>query len=112
MANATAGDLLMSRLILDADVNAAVEAYLSDLTTGMHSFGPSYTLDLAEAARGDAQVQEMLARSDASPVIVTSAISAAILLARPIKTISPNELHENTSLSELGAAAAEPSPQI
>src|SRR4051812_25579023 len=46
----TIGELFKQALVLDADVRAAVDAYMADAETGVFPVGEGYGLDLAAAA--------------------------------------------------------------
>ena len=84
-ADPTTGDLFKCGLVTDADVNAAIDAYMADASTGVFPLGDGYTLDLAAAVNGHSFAKNLLARKGASAISRRGVVQTAILLARPEK---------------------------
>lgn len=85
MADApTLAALYKAKAITEADLVAAVDAYLDDPVTGEFMIG-DYTLDLAAAVLASTFATEMLARPNATEADNRNAVRTAILLATPIK---------------------------
>src|SRR4051812_45778014 len=62
----TIGELFKQALVLDADVNAAVSAYMSDAETGVFPVGEGYGLDLGAAVDAHGPARTSLADPNAS----------------------------------------------
>lgn len=84
MADQTVGELFKAKAILEADVEAATQAYLADPTTGAHPLGDGFRLDLA-AAVGDYKRAPELQDLSLNPGQRRGIVRTAILLARPVK---------------------------
>ncbi|GJD97323.1 hypothetical protein [Methylobacterium iners] len=78
------GDLFKAKAISDEDVNAAVDAYMADPTTGRFMIG-EHPADLASAVARSPYAQSMLADPGIENASKRSAVRTAILLARPVK---------------------------
>ncbi|POR42688.1 hypothetical protein [Methylobacterium sp. V23] len=83
--NPTTGDLYKAKAILDADVVAAVEAFMADPTTTAFLFSDGYRIDLAEAVSSHEWAKVTVANRDATEHLKRVAVRTAILLARPEK---------------------------
>ena len=81
----TTGELFKQALILDADVHAAVNAYMTDVETGVFPVGEGYGLDLAAAVDAHGPAKRALADPSASDGFKRTVVRAALILARPIK---------------------------
>ena len=78
------GDLFKAKAISDDNLNAAVDAYMADLTTSRFFIG-EHAADLANAVARSPYAQSMLADSKARMVSKRAAVRTAILLAKPVK---------------------------
>ena len=83
--NPTAGELYKAKAILEADVVAAVDAFMADPTLTTFLMGEGYALDLHAAVSDSPFALGLMANPDAKPSSKRSAIRTAILLARPVK---------------------------
>ena len=81
----TIGDLFQQALVLDADVHAAVNAYMADAETGMFSLGEEYGLDLAAAVAAHGPARTAIADPSARDTYKCSMVRTALVLARPTK---------------------------
>jgi hypothetical protein len=82
----TTGDLLAQSLVIEDDLTAAVNAYLTDpSTTRQFPLGAAYTLNLIAAVRVHKYVGRTLDDPDASDSLKRAAVRKAILLAQPEK---------------------------
>ena len=79
------GDLFKSKAILDADLNAAVDAYIADPTTSRFSIRDRHVADLTAAVAASPYAQDMLANPSVKEGSKRNAVRTAILLARPVK---------------------------
>ncbi|KQO66052.1 hypothetical protein ASF22_05130 [Methylobacterium sp. Leaf87] len=87
MANAppTTGELSKAKAVTEADIVAAVDAFMADPGTTAFLFGEGYRLDLAEAVRAHEWASVTTANKDATDHLKRAAVRTAILLARPEK---------------------------
>lgn len=83
--NPTTGDLYKTKAILEADVVAAVDAFMADPTTTAFLFGDGYRIDLAEAVSSHEWAKVTVATKDTTDHLRRTAVRTAILLARPEK---------------------------
>ncbi|KQP62797.1 hypothetical protein [Methylobacterium sp. Leaf112] len=85
MANApqTTGELFKAKAVTEADIVAAVDAFMADPGTTAFLFGEGYRLDLAEAVRAHEWASVTTANEDATDHLKRAAVRTAILLARP-----------------------------
>jgi hypothetical protein len=83
--DATVGELFKAKAVTDEQVNAAVEAYLSDPQAGVHPIADGYSLDLTAAVAEHRWASEVIASPDATPALRQAATRTAILLARTQK---------------------------
>lgn len=67
----------------EADIAAAVEAFIANPSTSAFLFGEGYRIDLAEAARAHEWASVTTANKDATDHLKRAAVRTAILLARP-----------------------------
>jgi hypothetical protein len=81
----TIGELFKQALILDADVHAAVNAYMADAETGVFPVGEGYGLDLAAAVAAHGPARTAIADPNASDTYKRTMVRTALILARPIK---------------------------
>ncbi|WP_336490026.1 hypothetical protein [Methylobacterium nigriterrae] len=81
----TIGDLFKQALVLDADVHAAVDAYMADAETGVFPVGEGYGLDLAAAVDAYGPAKRALADPNTSDAFKRTMVRTALLLARPDK---------------------------
>ena len=79
----TIGELFKQALVLDADVRAAVDAYMADAETGVFPVGEGYGLDLAAAVGAHGPAKRALADPSASDGFKRTMVRTALLLARP-----------------------------
>lgn len=83
--NPTTGDLYKGKAILDADVVAAVDAFIADPTATAFLLGDGYRIDLAEAVSSHEWAKVTVANKEATEHLKRVAVRTAILLARPEK---------------------------
>jgi hypothetical protein len=83
--NPTTGELYKAKAILEADVVAAVDAFMADPTTTLFVFGDGYRLDLAAAVRSHPWAATTISTAEATEHLKRAAVRTAILLARPEK---------------------------
>lgn len=83
--NPTTGELYKAKAILEADVDAAVDAFMADPTTTAFLFGDGYRIDLVEAVRLHEWASVTAANEGATEHLKRVAVRTAILLARPEK---------------------------
>ena len=81
----TFGDLYKAKAILEADLDAAVEAYMTDPTTFRFAIGDGYAADLAAIVKASTFATLMLCDPANAPKSKRSAVRTAILLSRPVK---------------------------
>ena len=82
----TIGELFNQALVLDADVRAAVDAYMTDAETGVYpGVGEGYGLDLGVAVDAHGPARKAVADPNASDTFKRTMVRTAILLARPTK---------------------------
>ena len=81
----TIGELFKAKLILEAEMAAAVEAYFADPKTAQFVFAGGYSIDLMSAVRAQPSAKKLISDPDASEGLKRGAIRRAILLARPVK---------------------------
>ncbi|MBX9933254.1 MAG: hypothetical protein K2Y56_17255 [Methylobacterium sp.] len=80
------GDLLVTKVITDADLDAAVDAYFAAPTTMRFAITPDLVVSLAAAVEASPYAQDMLADLEIKELSKRSAVRTAILLARPVPT--------------------------
>jgi hypothetical protein len=85
-SRATTGELFKTKAILEADVVAAVEAFMADPTTTAFLFGDGYQIDLAEAVSSHEWAKVTVANKDTTDHLRRAAVRTAILLARSEKS--------------------------
>jgi hypothetical protein len=85
MANThpTTGELLAAKAVTDADIAAAVDAFLADRSTSPSLLGEGYQIDHAEAVRAHEWASVTTANEPATDHCERAAVRTAILLARP-----------------------------
>lgn len=81
----TFGDLYKAKAILDADLDAAVETYMSDPSTDRFAIGDGYSADLAAAVAGSPFAAGMIADPGIKPGSKRRAVRTPILLSKPVK---------------------------
>ena len=83
--NPTTSELYKAKSILEADVVAAVDAFMADPTTTAFLFGDGYQIDLADAVSSHEWAKVTVANKDTTDHLRRAAVRTAILLARPDK---------------------------
>ncbi|KQO76406.1 hypothetical protein [Methylobacterium sp. Leaf88] len=83
--NPTTGELYKAKVILEADVQAAVDAFMADPSTTAFLFGDGYRIDLAEAVSSHEWAKVTVANKESTEHLKRAAVRTAILLARPEK---------------------------
>lgn len=85
MANApqTTGELFTAKAVTEADIVAAVNAFMADPSTSAFLFGEGYRIDLAEAVRMHEWASVTTANEKATDHLKRAAVRTAILLVRP-----------------------------
>jgi len=83
--NPTTGALFKAKVMLEADVDAAVDAFMTDPTTTAFLFGDGYRLNLVEAVSSHEWAKVTVANHEATEHLKRVAVRTAILLARPEK---------------------------
>jgi hypothetical protein len=81
----TTSELFKAKAVSDADIAAAVGAFMADQNTSAFLFGEGYRIDLAEAVRAHEWASVTTANKDATDHLKRAAVRTAILLARPEK---------------------------
>ena len=81
----TAGDLYKAKLITDADLRSAVDAFMGDPAVASHVFPGGYWVDVAKAVSANEWTRAQLSSPGASLVMKRVAVRTAILLARSEK---------------------------
>ena len=76
-------DLLATLDIVDDDVAAVVDVYMTDPTSGHVSFGDGYRIDPAAAVADHPFANTLIRQPWASPELRRAAVRAAIMLAQP-----------------------------
>ena len=86
MANdPTFGDLYKAKAILEADLEAAVEAYMTDPSIDQFAISGKHIADPAAAVKASTFATLMLCDPANAPKSKRSAVRAAILLSKPVK---------------------------
>jgi hypothetical protein len=83
--NPTTGELYKAKVILEADVQAAVDAFMADPATTTFLFGDGYQIDLAEAVSSHEWAKVTVTNRDTTQHLRRAAVRTVILLARPQK---------------------------
>ena len=83
--NPTTGELFKAKVILEADVVAAVEAVFAGQATDAYPIKDGYTLDLLAAIEGNPAARAGLVAEGVSVAYRRNLARTAILLARPTK---------------------------
>lgn len=78
----TVGELLKEKFVTDEQVNAAVEAYLTDLDAGIFPIADGYVVDLDAAVAEHPWASLVVANEESSPSLKRGIVRLAILLAR------------------------------
>ena len=81
--NPTTGELFKAKSLTDADIDAAVDAFMADPTTTLFVFRDRYRIDLAAAVRTHEWASVTVGTKDATEHLKRVAVRTAILLARP-----------------------------
>lgn len=81
----TFGELFKTKAITDADLDAAVDAYVADPTLTLFMIGEGYGIDLAAAIADSVFATGMVTKANAKLASKRSAVRTAILLAWPVK---------------------------
>jgi hypothetical protein len=72
-------------VILEADVVAAVDAFMTDPTMASHVFVSGYQIDVVKAVSASEWARGQLRSTRVSPLLKRIAVRTAILLARTAK---------------------------
>ena len=83
--NLTVTNLLVRGLISNADISAAVEAYLSDPETTAYPLRDQFALDLSAAVAAHPFTVKMLKHGKAGISARRAAVRTALMLAKPEK---------------------------
>ena len=78
-------ELYKAKAIVEADLDAAVEAYMADPKTSQFLFAGGYSLDLMVAVRAQASARKLMKDPKSRPSLKRAVVRRAILLARPVK---------------------------
>ena len=85
MANdPTFGELYKSKAILEADLEAAVDAFMADPSLTAFLMGEGYALNPHAAVSASPFALGMLSKTDAKPASKRSAVRTAILVSKPV----------------------------
>ena len=79
----TTGELFKAKAVTDADIAAAVDAFMADTSASAFLFGEGYRIDLAEVVRAHEWASVTTANTDATDYLKRASVRTAILLARP-----------------------------
>ncbi|CAO4136737.1 hypothetical protein [Methylorubrum extorquens] len=77
----TVGELFKANAVTDDEVNAAVEAYLTDFEAGIFSIADGYVVDVDAAVVKHLWASHVIANEESSPGLRRTAVRTAILLA-------------------------------
>ena len=83
-------DLLPTLAIVDDDVAAVVDAYMADRGVGPVAFGEGYRIDPAAAVEAHPFARTLIEQPWASAELQRAAVRAAVLLARPERSVGMN----------------------
>jgi hypothetical protein len=78
----TVGELFKAKAVTDDEVNAAVEAYLTDLEAGIFPIAAGYVVDVDAAVVKHLWASHVIANEESSPGLRRAAVRTAVLLAR------------------------------
>lgn len=81
----TVGDLYEAKLITDADLRSAVDAFMDDPEIASHVFPGGCRVDVAKAVRANEWTSAQFRSPVATEALKRVAVRTAILLARPEK---------------------------
>ncbi|GJD96256.1 hypothetical protein [Methylobacterium iners] len=81
----TIGELYKARLILEAEVAAAVDAYMEDSKATTFVFAGGYSINLMWAVRAQPSAKKLINDPEASEGLKRAVVRKAILLARPVR---------------------------
>ena len=84
-AKQTTGEFCKAKIILEADVAAAVDALMATPTTTLFVFREGYRIDLAAAVRNHEWAFVTVATTDATEHLKRAAVHPAFLPVRPEK---------------------------
>lgn len=79
-------DLLKTKLIKEADLAAAVDAYMLDRSSGLFPLGDIHQVDLAAAVEASPYARYMLADPKIEEASKRAAVGTAILMDYPLNT--------------------------
>ena len=85
MFDQTFNDLYNAKAILEADVSAAVDAFMANPATNHFAISDRYPADLAAAVAAPWFVRETIANESATDELKRAAVRTAILLSRPVR---------------------------
>ncbi|UYW26619.1 hypothetical protein OKC48_25775 [Methylorubrum extorquens] len=81
----TVGELFKAKSVTDDEVNAAVDAYLTDLEAGIFPIADGYVVDVDAAVVKHLWASHVIANEESSPGLRRAAVRTAILLAQAQK---------------------------
>ncbi|MHC2109003.1 hypothetical protein [Methylobacterium sp. CM6246] len=86
LSNPTVSDLIKSREVTNAQVNAALDAVFADPKIGTFELASGWVLDITAAVKADRHATATLKEPTARPSSRRAAVRSAILLAQPVKS--------------------------
>ena len=84
-SNRTTQELSLAKIVTDARIEAAVDAYLGGSTANCFDLADSYTVNLTRAVRANRYAARALVDRRSSESVRRMIVRTAILLARPTK---------------------------
>ena len=81
----TVSDLYKAKAIQEADLDAAVDAFMADPRTNWFAIGEGYTVDLNGAVAANPFASATMVRANASEYLKRAFVCIAIQLSRPVK---------------------------
>ncbi|CAO4173176.1 hypothetical protein [Methylorubrum extorquens] len=81
----TVGELFKAKAVTDDEVNAAVEAYLTDFEAGIVPIADGYVVDVDGAVVKHLWASHVIANDESGPGLKRAAVRTAILLAKAQK---------------------------
>ena len=81
----TVGDLYKVKAIQEADLDAAVDAFMADPTTNRFAIGRGYTVDPHAAVAASPFASATMVRADAREYGTRAFVRMAILLSKPVR---------------------------
>ncbi len=81
----TFGELYKAKAILEADLEAAIDAFIADPTTVSFTIGEAYTVDPHAAVAASPFATATMAQANSSEYVKRSFVRMAILLSKPVR---------------------------